>query len=770
MTDLQDAGLIGGLQCAPLPAPIDPKALGSARLIPDGAVEAGSWQTFELIYTVGRYGIDDSGALRVCFRYAADHTKPQFTDPKAPGYTVIKASNNAVLECRFDPKGNVRPFDQTIYVKVVNGYMKEGDTITIVFGDTSGGSPGMRVQTFVEDTFEFRVLVDPIATYNFQSLPHVPTIPIVSGPPARYVLTMPTLRRAGEPFAIGLKAEDVWGNPSNRSDATFAFVSSLPVEGLPPIASIGRGNSFLRLEGLKAAEAGRLELAAVDENGDTVAGPQRMVVVESVELLPFWADFHAQSEETIGTGSAERYFAFCRDEAHLDVASHQGNDFQITQAFWDRLNAITAQTNVPGQFVTLPGYEWSGNTALGGDRNVFFTTEGRPMRRSSHALTPDRSDVGFDCTTAGELFGSLAAAKEDVICFAHCGGRYADISVAHDIRIETAVEVHSSWGTFEWLLNDALTLGYRVGVVCNSDGHKGRPGAEYPGASQFGAIGGLTCLLIPELSREAVVVGLRKRHHYGTTGGPNGRLHLLVEAALDARLCDRGPALGGHSTEDVSRLMMGDIAETDANSAEISIEVTAAVGVERIDIFNGLDKVASTRNYGSGDLGNRVRVLMEGAAYRGRFRQVNWNGTASVGGASIEEAQPINFFNPDRVLEQSGSDGLSWKLITTGNFGGFDAWLDDLSGAAISIKTPLIEAEADLGELGLEEKVWAAEGGPLPRLLRLLRLPDARLAPTMEVNRTVSLQGGRDNAIYVRVALEDGTLAWSSPIYLLKQD
>ena len=45
--------------------------------------------------------------------------------------------------------------------------MKEGDTITIVFGEKSGGSPGMRVQTFCEDTFEFRVLVDAIATYTY---------------------------------------------------------------------------------------------------------------------------------------------------------------------------------------------------------------------------------------------------------------------------------------------------------------------------------------------------------------------------------------------------------------------------------------------------------------------------------------------------------------------------------------------------------------------------------------------------------------------------
>ena len=83
---------------------------------------------------------------------------------------------------------------------------------------------------------------------------------------------------------------------------------------------------------------------------------------------------------------------------------------------------------------------------------------------------------------------------------------------------ERTVEVHSTWGTFEWLLHDAFDKGYRVGVVCHSDDHKGRPGATRPGASTFGAIGGLTCYFMPELTRDALFEALRQRQHYGTTG------------------------------------------------------------------------------------------------------------------------------------------------------------------------------------------------------------------------------------------------------------
>ncbi|MCL4187157.1 MAG: DUF3604 domain-containing protein [Rhodobacteraceae bacterium] len=754
----------GGQQCTPIPAPLDPADLGTARVEPAGPVEAGSWQSFTLTYTAGRYGIDDSGALRLAFRFAADQTPLQFSDPKAPGYATVTASNLAVLECRFERKGNVRPFDHTLSVKVVNGFMKPGDTITIVLGDRSAGSPGLRVQTFVEESFEFHVLVDPVATFTFQSLPVQPQVAVVPGPPARHLLGLPSMVAAGAPFALTLKAEDVWGNPSDRCGEVFALAADPPLAGLPDRVSIGRGATFRRIAGLVAAAPGAVEVTLCDGAG-AVRARQRMVVEAAPALRPFWADFHAQSEETIGTGSVERYFDFCRNEAFLDVASHQGNDFQITAEFWGRLNAVTAARNEPGRFVTLPGYEWSGNTALGGDRNVFFTSEGRPIRRSSHALIPDRSDLATDCTTAAELFVALEAAGEDAICFAHCGGRYADLGQGHHVRLETAVEVHSSWGTFEWLLHDALQRGHRVGIVCNSDGHKGRPGAEYPGASQFGAIGGLTCLLMPELSREAVVAALRSRRHYGTTGGPNGRLHLDVAVHVPARLCDRDPALGGHRTTPVERLAMGDIAETDAAEARLEVRVTASCGVERIDLFNGLDHVATIRNHDGA--GSRLRVLMSGAAYRGRFRQVVWDGTADVTGARILRAGAVNFFNPDRTLARPSPDRLAWKLVTTGNFAGFDLWLDDPGAARIALATPLVTAGVEVDGLAGQDRVLAADG-VLPRRITLHRLPADPLTPDMAVERAVVLAAGRDNALYARVTLEDGTQAWSSPVYLIR--
>ena len=59
--------------------------------------------------------------------------------------------------------------------------MTEGETIKVVFGDRSEGSPGMRIQTFCEDSYEFHSLIDPIATLSYQPIINQPVIKIVSG-------------------------------------------------------------------------------------------------------------------------------------------------------------------------------------------------------------------------------------------------------------------------------------------------------------------------------------------------------------------------------------------------------------------------------------------------------------------------------------------------------------------------------------------------------------------------------------------------------------
>ena len=740
-----------------------PKRMGIATIAPKGAFDAGSFQSFALTYTAGYFGIDDTGSIKIVHRFASDMGKPQFDDPTAPNYVTVEASNKAVLDVRYDGKQNIRPWDKTLYIKVVRGFLREGDRIIVRFGDPRQGSPGMRLQTFCEETFEFRILVDAFATYNYVELPASPEIAIVPGPPERWQAVLPTLRRVGEPFALSLKGEDRWGNPSDRCEGTLTLRPCRSVDSLPETVTFEPGRFAVTINGLKVDEAGDLVVDLVDDQGTVTATSNPLRVVAETDRLAYWGDLHGQSEETIGTNSARDFFLFARDRAFLDVCCHQGNDFQITQAFWTHLNELSREFNEDGRFIVFPGYEWSGNTGLGGDRNVLFREEGRQIHRSSHALVDNLSDVGTDANSAEALFQALT--DEDCVVLAHVGGRYADIKMAHDVRLESAVEVHSAWGTFEWLIHDALEQGYRVGIACNSDGHKGRPGASYPGASLFGAYGGLTCMLASDLSRDAILESLRRRHHYGTTGC---RMVLNVRVRFDgtAELFDDDPNLGTTGSKPADEAMMGDILSCADDAVTLLVDAVASAPVERIEIRNGLECLETVRPYDDASLGRRIRVVWEGSEYRGRGRQTIWDGSAHLEGNSFDRVAPINFYNLDKRFEQTGPGNLEWTALTTGGFGGFDAWLRKGDVGTLCIETELVGCRVAVEDIGLEDMVF--EAGGIKRQIRVFRLPEENPHRSIKLERSVALRPDGDNALHVCLTQEDGHMVWSSPIYIFR--
>ncbi|HIL15591.1 MAG TPA: DUF3604 domain-containing protein, partial [Deltaproteobacteria bacterium] len=537
-----------------------------------------------------------------------------------------------------------------------------------------------------------------------------------------------------------------------------------PVNGLPETLDYPLGEKSIILDDLSMEEPGILRIQVLDESGRCVAeaGP---LLIRDGEFSGYWGDLHGQSGESIGLTTSRDYFEFARNKSFLDVTGHQANDFQVNNAFWKYLNELTAEFHEDGRFVVFPGYEWSGNTAVGGDRNVFFRTEGRQIRRSSHALLEDRSDLDTDASSAAQLFEDLQG--EDCVVYAHVGGRYADIMQAHDPRLETAMEIHSAWGTFEWMLTDGFPLGHRSGVVCNSDGHKGRPGASYPGASTFGAYGGLSCFLTKDLTRDGIFECLRRRHHYGTTGC---RMHMEVAVQFDedATVFERDPNAFPDTKRSASReVMMGDIVQSSASEATLKLNVLAHSPIERIEIRNGTEVLETFRPYAATDLGNRIRVIWSGAEYRGRGRQSTWTGRAVFKGCRIERLAKINAWNHERRLERCSRDTVEWDAITTGNFGGFDVWLEEGAKVELDLTTNRGAIRKPLETIGLEDTVL--EAGGLERRLRVFRLPEENPHREVEHQLRISLKPEGDNPLWICVTTEDGFQAWSSPVFVYRK-
>ncbi|MFK7870626.1 MAG: DUF3604 domain-containing protein [Roseobacter sp.] len=732
---------------------------GSTSFSPAGSFPVRSLQTFTLVYTVGAFGLDDTGAIKIVNRWVGDGGSVQFDDPSGLNYVTATASNGVALELYAEPYPHQRPWYNGLRITLTGGYMSPGDTISIVFGDRSQGSPGYRLQTFSETECEFRVLADVCATGVFIPVSRH-AICVTPGPVERWVLTAPSLQRTDKPFRLGIRAEDAWGNACDQSATTLHVTAAPAIAGLPDRVTLTSEKRGTRVEGLTAKEPGTYRFTLLSAEGAPLAHSNPMVVKDTGPMA-FWGDLHGQSGETVGISPLRDYLEYARNVAFLDVTSHQANDFQVTNDFWQHINEVSAELNCDGAFVVFPGYEWSGNTPVGGDHNVFFAQEGQQIHRSSHALLPDRSDIGTDAHTVSDLFEALDG--KDCVVYSHVGGRPADISKAENPRLRTAVEVHSDWGTFEWILTDAFDLGYRVGVVCNSDGHKGAPGACYPGASEFGAYSGLTCFLAGDLTREAIFTAMRQRRHYGTTGC---RMHMEVTAHLgekgavypiDPRIEPRAPIAAATAS-------MGDIVRVDGDHIDLEIAIETHAPIERVDILNAAETVATLRPHDL-EKNTRLRVIWQGAEYRGRGRTTHWKGTLDFDRAKIRRINEINIWNPERRFTVTGNRTVTFDAVTTGNFGGCDIWLEEEAGA-LSIDTDLVSGDIDLSQITGDDTVF--EAGGLDRKMRVFRLPDHMDVCRLHETVSVSLEPGRDNPLWIRVTTEDGFNAWSSPIYVTR--
>ena len=711
--------------------------IGWAELTPPGPVVAGSVGTYTLTYHVGEYGIDDGGTLKIAWRFASDWGRPQSRDPSALDYCTVATDGPGRISRRWDPKGYIRPWQKCLVIDVSEWALSRGDTITVVYGDRSGGSPGTVAQTFLEKTFEFRVCVDPFGTGRFVEIEDPPVVEIVPAAAAKLVVAGPTRAVRGEPFALGVKVEDEWGNPARGFAGRVQLDGSAGIEGLPgEVPFSGREGGVQRIPEVSAAAPGACRVAA--RHGSLRGESNPVICVDRRErFAPYWGDLHGQSEETVGTNSLEDYLAFARDVALLDFAGHQGNDFQITPAFWDRIGRGVRGFEEPGRFVVFPGYEWSATTPAGGDRNVYYLEDGRPIHRTSHWQVDEGGDLETDRYPVEELFSELRRGGPALVV-PHIGGRPANLRY-HDPELEPVIEICSAWGQFEWFLEEALERGCRVGFVAGSDDHKGRPGASYPGAASFGVYGGLTCVLAAELTRKGVWEALKSRRCYATTGE---RIDVDVRAQDGTRWI--GEAF-------------------DADRIDLSVSVTGTAGIEEVRVMRGRECVCRhpERLERHPD---RLRVVWSGARIRGRDRMARWDGSLTLVGGRILEAAGYAFDSAAEGIVEQTADRVAWRSVTSGDEDGLLLDLDAGPEASLRFESEIAFFEVRLGEVLESPRVHEAGGEGLR--VRVERAPvGGGRSCRFDYTEPVPASGG-PHPYYVRVTQIDGARAWTSPFYV----
>ena len=723
---------------------------GTARLVPADDLVAGSLASFQLVYEATE-PIQPGGGIRVSTDSDTDWGIPQFDDAAGQEYMTVSGPTGVQLSVM---SLGVRG----VQVQIGGRSLSAGEQLVISWGEQSGGSPGSRVQTFQEQDRFFIVDVDLRGEGQWSSLDNPPRLSVVGGPAVAMKVIAPSQAVAGNAFKLIIKLEDAWGNPASG----FSGQIHLSGDGLDDLEVdlSEQDGGVCHVEQAIVRQAGVTRIRAQVQGEQILASSNPIRVASSAGPYQlFWADPHGG--QVVLNSKIADFYRYARDVAGVHFVGYQRNADVISEDDWRVQQQLERELCQQGQFVPIPGFEWSGRTHQGGHHNVYFREYDQPVRRNRPAEAPESVEKETELEHSQDLFNYYRG--KDVIITPHVGGEHSDIRY-HDPSLEPAVEITSTHGSFEWMLQDVIERGYQLGFLGGSDCYTGRPGDDSPGYQlRRYAKGGLTGIYCHDLSLESFFEAMRARRVYATTGP---RMIL----ALDGD----GHWMGEHYIA--------------ADPPTITASVEATAPLERMELYRGLEKVHECPLVDGCEPG-RLRILFRGSSRKTSYSGVVWDGRLEVEGARIESVETIRFESPrSRVTGQTESQ-VEWTAWGCGYPMGIVLQLDDPAGASFNLATrsrvitgpgygghgegtprriSLADAERarlQVEAVDLERGKVTLEMGTLDRQLELSWLPHCeQLSGSLVWTDELLLPGVQP--YWLRVVQANQEMAWSSPVFV----
>ena len=376
---------------------------------------------------------------------------------------------------------------------------------------------------------------------------------------------------------------------------------------------------------------------------------------------------------------------------------------------------------------------------MGGDRNIYFPGETAELRRCSHRHVADHSDIATDLPHVEDVHALHR--DKDVLMAVHVGGRTTNLQW-HEPTAEKLLEVHSTHATSEWFLFEALRRGYRFGVTGGSDGVDGRPGASHPGRMSVRNLrGGLAAVTAPELSRNSLWGALRAKRTYATTGE-----RILLSVAVD-----------GH--------VPGDSYQT-KSPPRLAFEIEGTAPLRAIDIFRGTECISSVpvepRDATPSDW---LRVSWSGSSGPGNWQRARmiWDGTIEIAAGKILAAEDDWRDTVAEGIACWSAKQVEFTSITAGNWNAVKLKLEETPETVLRFVTSPLSVEFPLCGLAMKPVEQSlSDPARAVRIERLPRLPGAlgRSGDFVDLDAPAG-----EHAYWIRVTQEDGSRAWSTPVF-----
>lgn len=500
-------------------------------------------------------------------------------------------------------------------------------------------------------------------------------------------------------------------------------------------------------------------------------------LIEEPRFRTYFGDLHNHNDVGYAQGTLTRtyeiarnhldFFAFTPHAYWPDIGKYPGsieskwlNGFAVARARWPEVVEHARRFDSPS-FVTLLGYER--HSSAEGDYHIIF-----PDLNGDYELIPSLKDLQQFALRRGAILIPHHPANR-------LGHRGTDIRLL-DPAVSPVMEIFSEWGSAEhdrasyeykrhtesgrWTQNTwqrFLEQGYRLGSIASTDDHLGYPG---------GYREGLAAVKAPSLTRQGILEALRARRVYAVSGD---RIELDFSC--------NGKPMGQNLPFTRKR--------------HIEVSATGWDQVECVELLKN-NRVVH-RDFPVDHTPGAARwdrpVVLRFSYGWGPWAALGWNGTAdwrfriAVEGGRIEAVQtcfapgPLEEQRRDRILQRGPA------FVDIESFTALRQQVDDYSQKAIVLrvvgnpstkihvlcdKPGRCELTQTLGQL--EQSSEMLFTGPFP--LESAMLHRLVFADNYTASFTVDDEAREPalNWYYVRVTQSNGQMAWSSPIWVEKQE